>query len=121
MSDHPIKKCIHKFDMSIMENKMCYLILLYNYEYLEYDKSYYIKRKDGISRINNKQLGKLLGSYLKHKQKYHIYCNNVSIGIKKPLQIIALPREKINMNIYVPVLNSSISSNMLYKYILNNS
>ena len=118
--DKSITKRIHKLDMNIMENKMCYLILLYNYEYLEYDDICYIKRKEGISRINDKQLGILMCSYTKKKEKNYIYGNEVCIGRKKPLQIIALPKEKIDIKIDIPILNRSLSSKIVYKYILNN-
>ena len=117
MSKPSIVKNIITFDISILNNPICYAFLIYNINLKNIDKIKYIKRSNKITFLNKEKIGKFIGSFYNKEKKFHIYSNTIHDFNNKPNQIIFLPKTQINFPIYINSLKTCISSKILYKHL----
>jgi hypothetical protein len=103
-------------DVSLLENPIAYIFIIYNCENVKYNKINSITKRKGITYLNKKKIGKYLGTY-NSNGKHHLYTNKTPNKATEPNQIIFLPKSKIDFKIYIRCLDVELSAKILYKHI----
>ena len=104
-------------DVSLFENQLCYLFVIHEITEKSFPKVKSIRRRNKICYLNDEKIGKFIGIGESQGQKCHLYTNHTPNNTTSPKQIIYVPKERMNFNIYINHIKMNISSKIIYKHI----